>query len=307
MTEADEGLDAARAKRSRTDTVVSHTSTSNGAEGNQEKEKDKTQTPPGITRRISGTPIQGVEIAIPSRPATPLAGSNSAVSTPKATSRSRSLVGSDTGSISGTSAPALSQQQAATPAPISHEMQTTPTPNSRQTPPANSNTTAVQTSSGAVDDAEWAAFEAEMSALDAIAPPANAVNAPSHLYSDAVISAPALTAAQLAAKSQEEENERRKQAAEAQMADEREDATRALETEFEEMEELEGRVRRLKQRREELRKESVMNLRAAVTAKPEARGSDGQENIPTEMSEGLDEEDDDEDEEDEWDGFRFRV
>ncbi|KAI1157810.1 hypothetical protein F5B18DRAFT_643554 [Nemania serpens] len=306
MSEADEGLDTGRAKRSRTDNAVSHTSTSNGAEGSKEKDKDKSQTPPGITRRISGTPIQGVEIAIPSRPATPLAGSNSAVSTPKATSRSRSLVGSDTGSISGASTSALSQQQAATPVPISNETLATPTQNTQQTPPANSNATAVQSSSGAVDEAEWAAFEAEMSVLDAPAPPANAVNAPSHLYTDAVISAPALTAAQLATKSQEEEHERRKQAAETEIADDREDATRALEAEFEEMEELEGRVRRLKERREELRKESVMNLRAAATLTAGVRGADGRENLRTETDEDLDEDDDD-DEEDEWDGFRFRV
>ncbi|KAI1194334.1 hypothetical protein F5X97DRAFT_311330 [Nemania serpens] len=304
MSEADDGLDVGRTKRSRTDTAVSHTSTSNGAEGNQEKDKDKTQTPPGIARRISGGPIQGVEIAIPSRPATPLAGSNSAVSTPKVTSRSRSLVGSDTGSVSGASASALSQQQATTPAPISNETLDTQTHNPQQTPPINSNTTAVQTSSVAVDEAEWAAFEAEMSVLDVPAPPTDAVNAPNHPYADATISAPAMTPAQLATKSQEEENERRKQAAEAEMADEREDATRALETEFEEMEELEGRVRRLKERREELRKESVLNLRAAATLKAGARDADGQEYIRTETDEDLDEEDD---EEDEWDGFRFRV
>ncbi|KAI1116547.1 hypothetical protein F5Y14DRAFT_407124 [Nemania sp. NC0429] len=310
MSEADEGLDAGRAKRSRTDTAVNHSSTPNGAEGNGEKDKDKAQTPPGITRRISGTPIQGVEIAIPSRPATPLAGSNSAVSTPKATSRSRSLVGSDTSSISGASTSALLQQQqaATTPVPTSNEMLSTPTRDTQQTPSTNGTTAAVQTSSGAVDEAEWAAFEAEMSVLDAPAPTTNGGNASSHLYADATISAPALTTAQLATKSQEEENERRKQAAEAEMADEREDATRALETEFEEMEELEGRVRRLKERREELRKESVLNLRATATLSAGAGDADGQENVRTGTGESLGEEDEDEeDEEDEWDGFRFRV
>ncbi|KAI1123248.1 hypothetical protein F5Y10DRAFT_252125 [Nemania abortiva] len=307
MSDADDGLDAIRTKRSRTDTVVSSTSTSNSIASGVEGNKEKTQTPPGLSRRISGTPVHGVEIAIPSRPATPLAGSNSAVSTPKATtSRSRSLVGSETSSTSGA---LLAQQQGATSTPISNDLLAAPAPNILPTPSTSNIATVTQASSGAVDETEWAAFEAEMTALDAAAPPAglNGTSAPSHLYADATISAPALTAAQVAAKSQEEENERRKHAADAEIADEREDATRALEAEFEEMEELEGRVRRLKERREELRKESVMNLRAAATLKVGAKGADGKENVRTAVGEDLDEDDDEEDEEDEWDGFRFRV
>ncbi|KAI1420335.1 hypothetical protein F5Y12DRAFT_136107 [Xylaria sp. FL1777] len=294
--------DTVRAKRSKTEGEVSHTSTpngtGNGAEGSREKDKEKTQTPPGLVRRTSGTPVQGVEIAIPSRPATPLAGSNSSVSTPKAISITRSpLVGSDRSSTSGVSA--------ATPVliPISNDMLTVPSQTTTQAAPSTRNDTPVaQTSSGAVDEAEWAAFEAEMSALDAPAPPT--ASGQSHPYVDATISAPALSAAQVAAKSEEEEHERRKHAMEAEMADEREDATRALETEFEEMEELEGRVRRLKERREELRKESVMNLRGVATLKTGA--ADGKENVRRNKLDEDEEEEDDE-EEDEWDGFRFRV
>ncbi|KAI0534439.1 hypothetical protein GGR58DRAFT_482687 [Xylaria digitata] len=295
MSDAGEGQDTTRVKRSRTDAASTANDAGNGVQGNIEKEK--TQTPPGLTRRTSGTPVQGVEIAIPSRPATPLAGSNSTVSTPKAMSMGRSpLVGSDTSSMSGvTTVP-----PAATSIPISNDMLSIPTQNTTGALSTGNTTTATatataQASSDGVDEAEWAAFEAEMSVLDAPAPPtaASAVNGPSGLYANATISAPALSAAQLAAKSQEEEHERRKQAIEAEMADEREDATRALETEFEEMEELEGRVRRLKERREKLRKESVMNL----------RGVDEKENIRADALE----EDDDEDDEDEWDGFRFRA
>ncbi|KAI1171038.1 hypothetical protein F4777DRAFT_566978 [Nemania sp. FL0916] len=296
MSDADDGPETARTKRSRTDAaggqLLSSNSTGSGsiADGN----KEKTQTPP-LARRVSGTPVQGVEIAIPSRPATPLPGSNSAVSTPKATSRSRSLTSSDTGSVSGPSA-VVSQHTAAASMPISNEP--------LAIPPSTSHTTAAGAAPlGAVDEAEWAAFEAEMSVLDAPVPPAHA---PSHPYADATISAPALTAAEVVAKSQEEENERRKHAADAEIADEREDATRALEAEFEEMEELESRVRRLKERREELRKESVMNLRAAATLK-----GDGKENISTavgqDLDEGDEEDDDDAEDDDEWDGFRFRV
>ncbi|KAI0437585.1 hypothetical protein F4803DRAFT_537971, partial [Xylaria telfairii] len=304
MSDGDEDPDTIRTKRSKIDTVVHQTPTTNGtvngAEGNKEKDKEKTQTPPGLARRTSGTPIQGVEIAIPSRPATPLAGTNSSVSTPKTASMGRSsLIGLETTPASGASVTALLQQKTAASVPISHEALSAPAQNPMQAPPTSN---AAQPSSGAVNEAEWAAFEAEMAVLDAPAPPTNAGS--NHLYADATISAPALTTAQIAVKSQEEENERRKRAAEAEMADEREDATRALEDEFEEMAELEGRVRRLKERREELRKESVMNFRAGGggTALKTAAGP-GKENVHAD-----DEDDEEEDEEeDEWDGFRFRV
>ncbi|KAI0973429.1 hypothetical protein F4678DRAFT_426696 [Xylaria arbuscula] len=314
MSDAGEENDAIPTKRSKTEAAaaVSQTSTStstsngigHGAEGGS---KEKTQTPPGLARRTSGTPVQGVEIAIPSRPATPLAGSNSAVSTPKAISMARSpLIGSDRSSTSGVSTAATTSVP-----PISNDMLAVPTPNTttsaQPTRTDNANTPTAQTSSGggAVDEAEWAAFEAEMSVLDAPAPPAP--------YTDATISAPALSAAQVAAKSEEEEHERRKHAMETQIADEREDATRALEAEFEEMEELEGRVRRLKERREELRKESVMNLRGAATTIKKTGDSnvmDGKENVRANGLEEKDEEeeeDDEEEDEDEWDGFRFRA
>ncbi|KAI0861239.1 hypothetical protein F4860DRAFT_476381 [Xylaria cubensis] len=293
MSDDDEDPDTIRLKRSRTDLA------SNGTgEGYREKDKEKTGTPPGLARRTSGTPVHGVEIAIPSRPATPLAGTNSTVSTPKATSMGRAvLFGADATSTPGASAAALSQLKAATSIPISTETPTTSAQNSMQAPPISNDATATtaQASSGAVNEAEWAAFEAEMAVLDAPAPP-------TAVYADATISAPALTKAQLAAKSQEEDNERRKHAAEVEMADEREDATRALEDEFDEMAELEGRVRRLKERREELRKESVMNLRAvAAVGTSQKTRAGGKENIDE------DDEEDEEEEEDEWDGFRFRV
>ncbi|KAI1366448.1 hypothetical protein F5Y08DRAFT_301184 [Xylaria arbuscula] len=280
------------AKRSKTDGAVTQSSGPNGPGNGGESNKEKTQTPPGLARRTSGTPVHGVEIAIPSRPATPLAGSNSAVSTPKAISMTKSpLAGSDRSSISGASA--------VTSIPISTDTLAVPAHNTMQAPSARNETATTQKPSGAVDEAEWAAFEAEMSVLGAPAPAPPVMNGTSHPYADATISAPALSAAQVAAKSEEEEHERRKHALEAEIADEREDATRALEEEFEEMEELESRVRRLKERREELRKGSVMNLRGAAEGKENLRNG--------ELDENMEEEDDDDDEEDEWDGFRFRA
>ncbi|KAI8631221.1 hypothetical protein F5Y19DRAFT_24424 [Xylariaceae sp. FL1651] len=309
MSDVDEeaDTDAIRKKRSKT-AMIGHVSMSgsaaDGTETGREKDKEKTQTPPGLARRTSGTPVQGVEIAIPSRPATPLAGTNSTVSTPKVTSMGRSpLIGSDAGSNSGASTFA---QHAAASLPISNDLLTVPGQNTeRISLNSTANGTQAQ-SSGAVDESEWAAFEAEMATLDAAAstatPITTLVNGSKNTYTDATISAPAMTAAQIAAKSQEEENERRKHAADVEIADEREDATRALETEFEEMEELEGRVRRLKERREELRKESVMNLRGAAALKGGKEVRDGKENVRVEG-----EDDDEEEDDDEWDGFRFRV
>ncbi|KAI1824269.1 hypothetical protein F4861DRAFT_506809 [Xylaria intraflava] len=324
MSDTDQDPGAIRTKRSKTSTVTD--GLASGIEGGIDKDRDRdkdkqkektTQTPPGKPRRASGTPVQGVEIAIPSRPATPLPNSGSTVSTPRVASIGRSpLVGADIGSILGASASALSQQQPLTAMSISDDNVNVPARNTIDAPSISNSTTAQRVVPGAVDETEWAAFEAEMSALDAAAPlptvpPASDSRRP---FADATISAPAMTTAQVAAKSQEEENERLKQAAEAKMADEREDATRALETEFEEMEELESRVRRLKERREQLRRESVMNLQGPAALKTHAKDPIEKENLLSIAGNDMDKDDDDGDDEDEdedededdWDGFRFR-
>ncbi|KXJ88568.1 hypothetical protein Micbo1qcDRAFT_166628, partial [Microdochium bolleyi] len=70
--------------------IAKRSKTSQENNGTQ-RTREKTISPPLPTRRTSNTPIQGVEIAIPSRPATPLARSDSATSTPNiAISSSRS-------------------------------------------------------------------------------------------------------------------------------------------------------------------------------------------------------------------------
>ncbi|KAL8286066.1 hypothetical protein RB597_002930 [Gaeumannomyces tritici] len=122
-----------------------------------------------------------------------------------------------------------------------------------------------------VDEDEWAAFEAEV------------VNAPAPV----IVAAP-MTAEQVAeqvAAEQVAAGTKRRTAADLQMEDEREEATRALETEFEEMEELEARVRRLKERREALRVRTVVKV---------------DKTSPKEAS------DDEDESEDDWDAFRFR-
>ncbi|KAI1656376.1 hypothetical protein F4813DRAFT_134144 [Daldinia decipiens] len=268
----DDAEEAIRKKRSKPDLALSM---SNGGE--------KRQSPPELSRRTSHPPVQGVEIAIPSRPATPAAGSNSATSTPKGAPVGRSpLIGSETTSTA-TSTPSN--------LPISTQSLSVPSSTTTATVPPQA-----QPSNSAVDEAEWAAFEAELAAEPA------PTSGPQGYSADATISAPAMTAAQIAAKSQ-------KHFVDAQIADEREDATRALEAEFEEMEELEGRVRRLKERREQLRKGGVANLRSAAAADDDVvmakSPADGKENNDSSMPE-EDDDDEDDDEDDDWDAFRLR-
>ncbi|KAI0009358.1 hypothetical protein F4779DRAFT_582514 [Xylariaceae sp. FL0662B] len=305
---AEEELDSIRTKRSRTN-IGGNGSGSGGVPTPISTGNGKEHTPPLFSRRTSNTPVQGVEIAIPSRPATPQAGSHSSTSTPKGTAPlGRSPLISDS-----SDAAAAAPSSTATPptsAPISTQPLTTTTTTSQQGPSNHLPQAPQQTS--VVDEAEWAAFEASMAAEDN----ANVNNsnstgpATSSVYAaSATISAPALTAEQAAAKSQEEANERRKQLQDLRDADEREDATRALEAEFEEMAELEGRVRRLKERREELRRGSGTGVdstagKTSLVGKENANSTGGGDENDEEEEEDDDEEDLDLDE---WDAFRFRV
>ncbi|KAM5365391.1 hypothetical protein ACJA88_012573 [Fusarium oxysporum] len=192
--DGDVEMDDGRRKRNKTD----------GVDGDGDKDnKDQTLTPPRLTRRTSTTPSQGVEIQIPSRPATPAHRDGSSASTP--------------------GAPAMTAE--------------------------------------------------EVAAADA---------------------------------QKEEEAEKRRAQADVDLEDEKEEATRALEEEFEEMEELEARVKRLKDKREALRKRGESFSQENGTEKPTSLGK---ENLDTPAIEEKDEDDDEEDDEedDDWDGFRFRT
>jgi zinc finger protein 830 len=155
-----------------------------------------------------------------------------------------------------------------------------------------------------VDEDEWAAFEADIAAAEV----------PVMSYTDGVISAPALSTAELAAKEKQDEDKRRRERQEAELEGDKvcqplngvpaspmqmewpltilqEDAARKLEDEFEEMESLEQRVKRLREKREALRnKESMIDLAAPK---------------PPEVSMEEDDEDDEEFDDD-WDGFRMK-
>ncbi|KAK0640803.1 hypothetical protein B0T16DRAFT_418493 [Cercophora newfieldiana] len=280
--------EAVRRKRSKPDMILAD-------QENKENVKTgdiKPLTPP-LTRRQSGAPALGVEMRIPSRPATPVAlreGSTSTngtsgvstATTPKAAPVGRS--------------PLIPQD--ATVAQLPQSTDTTAKP--------QSGTASAGISTAPIDDV-WAAFEADLvhgTSGTGTKPPAVAGFA----NSDAVISAPAMSAAELAAKAEEEDQEKRKTLAEIQIEDEREDASRALETEFEIMEELEARAKKLRERREALRRQSVSEgTSGTATAAPEKAQKAvalGKENA---VIEEEDDDDDEEETEDDWVGFRFRA
>lgn len=293
---ADEDEDESRKKRSRQDVNDAEpghdagTGHKDGATDNTTPTRLKPPTP----RRTSGTPSQGVEIQIPSRPATPV------------------VVRTDFQGVPGSSAvasllPLVPQKESSALAGF--------VPASRSAPSGRAGAAATNTSfSGkpedkqgqGVDEDEWAAFEADllhsntngMSGRPAISAP-----------EDAVITAPAMTAEELAAKSAEEERERRRATADVDLENEKEEATRALEEEFEDMEELEARVRRLKERREALRHQQGSPPLAAAVGLGDRKGngavaSDSKENAGEVGQESEDDDDDDEDADD-WAGFRF--
>ncbi|KAL2177516.1 uncharacterized protein P884DRAFT_259745 [Thermothelomyces heterothallicus CBS 202.75] len=246
---------------------------------------DKPRTPP-LHRRTSGAPSAGVEMQIPSRPATPSASGTPLATTPKAPPIGRSpLIPEETTAAQQESVPGAQEAQGG----------------------AAGTTAAAEP----VDEDMWAAFEADLihgsGTKASTKPPAAAAAAAAGLDDDAVISAPAMSAAEVAAKSEEEERTRRRALVDIQIEDEKEEATRALENEFEVMEELEARARKLRERREALRAQSNSGAVPTVAANNgDSKGSPpGKENAA--MGDEEDEEnEDEEDDEDDWDGFRFR-
>jgi len=175
--------------------------------------------------------------------------------------------------------------------PSSEEYSTVPTlhgeisiPSRPATPMKPLTETPAQPPEPKVDEDEWAAFEADIAAAEA---------APD-MSVDAVISAPAMTAKELDARSIEDANARRKERVEAELEGDKEDATRKLEEEFEEMEGLEERVRKLREKREALRIKDAG--KSVATAPPQSQI----------IQDDAMEDDDDDEDDDDWDGFRLK-
>ncbi|KAK3343106.1 hypothetical protein B0H65DRAFT_540628 [Neurospora tetraspora] len=234
--------------------------------------------PPNLTRQQSFTPTAGIELAIPSRPATPA----DATTTPKSAGgplRPFSQL-SEQHSQPPTSQPTF------TPAPL-----TTTTTTTTTSAPAPTSADAPQAPQEQVDDDLWASFEADLLAPPSNKPPAAAA---ALTEGEAVISAAPVSAAEAAsaaAKSHDEEQSRRQAAKDVEIEDEREEATRALETEFE------GKT-----------SAAAAAVLAALGKENAASGIAAKGKVVEEEEEEEEEEDDDEDEdEDDWDGFRFRA
>jgi zinc finger protein 830 len=265
--------EAVRRKRSKNDMAPG---ANFGEITERERENGRNLTPPSLTSRTSTTPGQGMEIQIPSRPATP------------APPRDGTSASSTPNIVTPLMPSPLIPQEAAAVASAG------PIPPRQQSSLANA-----QTADGAgvdVDEDEWAAFEADIAATAAPYAP------------DAVISAPAMSAeeAAAAAEREDEERKRRRAATDSRLADEREEATRALENEFEDMEELEARVRRLKEKREALRLQSGVAGDSSAAkptdfGKENARAGDANGGLESDVEDEYEDED-----EDEWAGFRFR-
>ncbi|KAL2133844.1 hypothetical protein VTI74DRAFT_1567 [Chaetomium olivicolor] len=265
---ADQDDEAARRKRTKADVEQGA-----GTPAKSDDSKQGKPVTPPLNRRTSGTPTIGVEMQIPSRPATPSTTGTPMATTPKAAPIGRSPLIPDEPMASKLNAPATSA------------------PDTQPPPPAP------------VDEDEWAAFEADL--VHGTTDKGNAKPAAAAaLDSDAVISAPVMSAAEVAAKSEEEERARRRALVDIQIEDEKEEATRALETEFEVMEELEARARKLRERREALRlQRNGGSAPAGVTDGDGKSAPAGKENAAVQD----DEDDEEEYEEDDWDGFRFRT
>ncbi|KAM7200006.1 hypothetical protein V8F33_004180 [Rhypophila sp. PSN 637] len=311
--------DNVRKKRSKPDMTLGELTPSKREDNKTSAANNHKPITPPLTRRQSGTPTLGVEMQIPSRPATPggmpqsaggssAGGSTSTATTPKTAGPfARSpLIQHDSSSFSAA-------QSAGSQIPTFRPPAAAPLTTASAAP---SNIPTVTE----VNEDEWAAFEAELVHGEATASAAKvSASAKAILESSAAISAPALSAEEIAAKSTDEEQTSRRAAADIEIEHEREEATRALETEFEVMEELEARAKRLRDRREALR---LRGGKGADAAAPSSGGGEsgsgvdvavgkaavaaavslGKENAPEE------EEDDeeDEDETDDWVGFRFR-
>ncbi|KAI9850521.1 MAG: hypothetical protein M1838_005530 [Thelocarpon superellum] len=156
-----------------------------------------------------------------------------------------------------------------------------------------------------VDEDVYAAFEREIATVTADEVSSGPTKLPSVLTAPSTISAPALSAAELAARSTAEANAQAKERQDAELEGDKEDAARQMEMELEEMEALELKVRRLKERREELRRQAheqepedggAMAMEADVQ-QPANGGSGAQDEAESE-SEDL--------EEDDWGGWRIK-
>ena len=157
------------------------------------------------------------------------------------------------------------------------------------------------------ESAELDALEADLAALEkearaTVNPQANPTNAhpASRGQGSATISAPAVTAEQLAAQDREQQSAQRGKR-DAELEDEREEAAVRLEEEFEEMKGYEDRVKRLRERREMVRK----GMDAGSVETTGAGGDAGAPAAVDAAAQGGGNEEEDEDDEEDYDEWGF--
>ncbi|OOF98820.1 hypothetical protein ASPCADRAFT_2250 [Aspergillus carbonarius ITEM 5010] len=187
------------------------------------------------------------------------------------------------------------------PSDIAHEQEfVEPTVQPSDTPLVASEPSAATTE--VIDEDEWAAFEREVVA------PTRMPHRPAALEAAATISAAPVSAEELAAQ-QQKESEAIKKSREAEAEGEREDAARFMEDEFDEMEQLEERVRRLKHMREELRKLKTVEDADVhkMDESPSAVTPSEDQHHPAAGGNNDDEDDDDDDDDydDDWNSWRL--
>lgn len=137
-----------------------------------------------------------------------------------------------------------------------------------------------------LDDPEWLELQRLAAAPSLATQPA---------YAGATISAAPMSAEEIAAQAREEDSARsQKELREAELEAEKEDAAQALEAEFDEMDELEERVKALREKREALRNGGGQ-LMETDTALEALNGKDDDIPAPAEEDDDDDDEDDDDD------------
>lgn len=145
-----------------------------------------------------------------------------------------------------------------------------------------------------VNVAELEALDKELAELEASMPLSNAG------YAQPTISAPAMTAEDIAVQAREKQSAQRGKR-DAELEAEKEDAARLVEDEFEEMEGLEERAKKLRERREALRKLSTLESKDNPSAEnAKVDGEAVHEAVPEDAQEDEDEDDDDDEDLDDW-------
>ncbi len=123
----------------------------------------------------------------------------------------------------------------------------------QSTPPEPPQPQPQPTSTDPIDEDEWASFEREVVLPTHQPNPSTQTNP---LTSSATIIAAPISAAELAAAEETGEPKRTKR--DEEIENEKEDAARQLEEEFDQMEELEARVRKMRERREGIRRRGTV-------------------------------------------------